>query len=68
MHFVGGVAGVLAMSAMPARISNRLLLGASYALMVAGGSASRCWAPSAAGLAVTGWLVRATGASTSTRT
>jgi fucose permease len=37
MHFVGGDAGVLATSAMPARISNRLLLGASYALMVAGG-------------------------------
>jgi MFS family permease len=51
MHFVGGVAGVLAMSAVPARLGNRVPLGASYALMVAGclGFAlSGSWPPTAA--------------------
>jgi fucose permease len=36
LHFVGGVAGVLAFNAVHARISNRALLAASYALMAAG--------------------------------
>ncbi|WP_406374950.1 MFS transporter [Streptomyces sp. NBC_00647] len=36
LHFTGGVAGVLAFNAVHARISNRLLLSASYGLMAAG--------------------------------
>jgi len=38
LHFTGGVAGVLAFNAIHSRISNRALLGASYALMAAGGA------------------------------
>ncbi|MEV5170092.1 MFS transporter [Streptomyces flaveolus] len=36
LHFTGGVAGVLAFNAVHARISNRTLVTASYALMAAG--------------------------------
>ncbi|WP_033328783.1 MFS transporter [Streptomyces yerevanensis] len=38
LHFTGGVAGVLVFNAIHSRISNRTLLGASYALMAAGGA------------------------------
>ncbi|WP_328767840.1 MFS transporter [Streptomyces sp. NBC_00286] len=38
LHFTGGVAGVLVFNAIHSRISNRALLGASYALMAAGGA------------------------------
>ncbi|GAB2968132.1 MFS transporter [Streptomyces pseudoechinosporeus] len=38
LHFTGGVAGVLAFNAIHSRISNKMLLGASYALMAAGGA------------------------------
>ncbi|MYW64216.1 MFS transporter [Streptomyces sp. SID8379] len=38
LHFTGGVAGVLVFNAIHSRISNRTLLGASYALMALGGA------------------------------
>ncbi|WP_461007870.1 MFS transporter [Streptomyces capparidis] len=38
LHFVGGVAGVLAFNAIHDRISNRTLLGTSYGLMALGGA------------------------------
>lgn len=38
LHFTGGVAGVLAFNAIHSRISNKALLGASYALMAVGGA------------------------------
>ncbi|MDT0344478.1 MFS transporter [Streptomyces litchfieldiae] len=38
LHFVGGLAGVLAFNAIHSRISNRTLVAASYGLMAAGGA------------------------------
>ncbi|MGI5193102.1 MFS transporter [Streptomyces sp. CA-288835] len=38
LHFAGGLAGVLALSAIHSRISNRTLITASYGLMAAGGA------------------------------